>query len=291
LNWHNVTAAAPHDQVEALEQCFWGLGAVSVTVTDAGDNPLYEPGPGETPMWQAAHVVGLFEDDVETARVEHELTVSGFEFISSALLKDRPWEREWLQHFEPMCFGQRLWVCPTELEVESPNAVVMKLDPGLAFGTGTHATTRLCLEWLDSADLRGKEVLDFGCGSGILGIAACLLGATSVYAIDNDPQALTATLANATNNGVAQRMTISEKAPPAQYDLVIANILAQPLIDLSPVLVQAMRSGADVILSGIMASQGDWVADAYGELSAVKVNNHDGWLLQHYSKVAKEGSR
>lgn len=284
MNWRNITAAAPRDHVDTLERCFWELGAVSVTVTDAGDNPLYEPGPGETPLWQSAHVVGLFEDDVDTAAVEDQLTVSGFDFIGAALLEDRQWEREWLQHFEPMCFGQRLWVCPNELDVKSPNAVVMKLDPGLAFGTGTHATTRLCLEWLDSSDLRDKKILDFGCGSGILGIAACLLGASSVYAIDNDPQALSATSANAANNGVAHRMTVSDKIPSEQYDVVIANILAQPLIELGPALMGAMRPRADLILSGIMASQGDWVAQAYARLAAMAVNNHDGWLLQHYMK-------
>lgn len=283
MNWRNVMVAADQQSVDRLEGCFWKLGAVSVTVKDAGDDPLYEPGVGETPMWPSLLVEGLFEDDVDPAMIASGLDQAGFAVLSSEPLADREWERAWLDDFRPMRYGERLWICPTEHTVDARDAVVLQLDPGLAFGSGTHATTRLCLEWLDRNPLEGKRVLDFGCGSGVLGIAAALLGASAVMGIDNDPQALVATRDNAVRNSVNLITLAPAALVRGSQDIVIANILAQPLIDLSPVLKDAISKEGDLVLSGIMTSQRDWVAAAYGDLILRGEQHLDGWLLLHFS--------
>jgi len=282
--WHNITAAADQDSVYKLEECFWALGAVSVTIADAGDDPLFEPALGENPLWIHAHVVGLFEDDIDVAGIKNQLAEQQFAFVDHQEIVDRQWEREWLKHFRPMCFGRRLWVCPSGMDVPATDAVVIDLDPGLAFGTGTHATTRLCLEWLDAQILEQKVVLDFGCGSGILGIAASLLGAGNVTATDNDPQALFATNENAKKNSIAMQTGLPEQIPAAQYDVVLANILAQPLIELSDYLMASVRSEGDLVLSGIMESQKEWVLSAYDEFQLIEARSFDGWLLLHLAR-------
>ena len=282
--WHNIIAAADRDSVYRLEACFWALGAVSVTVSDAGNDPLYEPARGETPLWNHSHVVGLFEDDIDVAGVREQLIENQFTFVDHEEIIDRQWEREWLKHFQSMRFGQRLWVCPTGMQVSEPGATVIDLDPGLAFGTGTHATTRLCLEWLDAKSLDDHVVLDFGCGSGILGIAASLLGAASVTATDNDPQALFATDENAKKNSVTLQTGLPEQIPTAQYDVVLANILAQPLIELSDHLKAAVCDGGHLVLSGIMGSQKEWVLAAYSEFQVIEIRLFDGWVLIHLAR-------
>jgi|TARA_B110000196_G_scaffold218890_1_gene188088 ribosomal protein L11 methyltransferase len=282
--WHNITAAADRDSVDKLEAFFWALGAVSVTVADADDEPLYEPLLGENPLWTHAHVVGLFEDDVDVTSVRDQLAEKQFAFVDHEEIVDRQWEREWLKHFQPMRFGQRLWVCPSGMHVSETDAVVIDLDPGLAFGTGTHATTRLCLEWLDSISLEDKAVLDFGCGSGILGLAASLLGAQEVTATDNDPQALFATDENAKKNSVTLQTGLPEQIPNAQYDVVLANILAQPLIELSDFLMAAVYDGGHLVLSGIMESQKEWVLSAYDQFQLIDIRTFDGWVLIHLAR-------
>ena len=284
--WHNVTAAASRDDSSTLEQYFWDLGAISVTVVDASDDPQYEPAPGEAPLWRSVHMRGLFEDDVDVAYIQQRLADEQFTVVDYEKLEDRQWEREWLKHFQPMRFGAKLWVCPTGMNVPAKRSVVVDLDPGLAFGTGTHSTTRLCLEWLDGFDLDHRRVLDFGCGSGILGIAAGLLGAEEVIAIDNDPQALASTRENASKNGVAVTIGLPEDTLGGQYHIVIANILAQPLIELSDALMNAVLPGGDLILSGIMQSQKDWVLEAYRALELVEHRSHGGWLLLHMHRNA-----
>ena len=283
--WRNVAATAPQKAIDKLEQCFWSKGAVSVTVMDAGDDPLYEPGLEEIPLWEEVQVVGLFEDGVNLIALEQEINCLGFRLLHTEEIADRQWEREWLQHFQPVKFGRRLWVCPHELDISEKNAVIIKLDPGLAFGTGTHATTRLCLEWLDASDMGKKRVLDFGCGSGILSIAACLLGAEHVVAVDHDPQALAATRENAAHNDVLGKLTIAkpEKVLQPAFDVVLANILAQPLIDLSHTLTGLLRPSGDLVLSGIKVDQGDRVKEAYRMLPMSAEVTLDGWLMQHYS--------
>ena len=256
---------------ESVEEVFSRHGALAVTLSDAGNDPVLEPAPGETPLWSDTCITGLFseEQDIEALKADlratfalHQLPRSRFESLA-----DRVWEREWLKDFQPMRFGQRLWVSPHALPVPDDKAVVIRLDPGMAFGTGTHATTSLCLEWLDSLDLRRKRLLDFGCGSGILAIGALLSGATHATALDIDRQAITATRENAAANNVADRLTttMSDDTLAGGFDVVVANILAQPLIDLAPVLLQQVRAGGQLALSGILAEQAESVADIYGD--------------------------
>jgi ribosomal protein L11 methyltransferase len=247
------------------------LGSLSVTLEDAADQPLLEPAPGETPIWENTCVTGLFDaatdPDSLGKAIDQGLEGTDADVIIEQL-DDRAWERTWLEHFRPIRFGRRLWVCPKDQDIpaaERPDAVVLKLDPGLAFGTGSHATTALCLEWLDSADLAHKTVVDYGCGSGILAIAAVLLGAASAVAVDHDPQALLATRANAAANGVASRIAVaaSRDAVAQPADIVLANILATTLVSLAGTLTCLVRPGGQLVLSGILEDQAGAVAEAY----------------------------
>ncbi len=254
---------------ERLERALEELGANAVTYTDAGDSPVLEPAPGETPLWPATLATALFNEDLDAealrAALRAALDLDELPACRVETLADRAWEREWLRDFRPMRFGRCLRVCPTGSVVEQPGAVVLHMDPGLAFGTGTHATTALCLEWLDAACLRGRRVLDYGCGSGILAIAALLLGAGEASATDIDVQALTATRANAARNDVAGRLSVMapEELGNAAFDIVLANILAAPLTDLAPRLAGLTRGGGEIVLSGILASQAAEIRAAY----------------------------
>ena len=280
MEWKTLAVAGTTTSLALIEDLFWNTGAVSVTVIDAEDQPIYEPGPGEEPVWENVIVSGLFEDDLDIDEVRCRFVEAGHEVLFIEAVGDRVWEREWLTRFHPMQFGQRLWVCQSGREVNASDAVILQLDPGLAFGTGTHATTRLCLEWLEGNLVPGQAVLDFGCGSGILGIAALLLGAERVHGIDNDPQALVATLDNATRNQVQNRLQISMPEPltAASFDIVVANILAQPLIDLAEQLMATLKPGGHVLLSGIMVSQREWVKAAYESFEFVAEGELDGWV-------------
>ena len=267
---------------DRVEELLSRHGALSISLCDAGDDPVLEPGPGETPLWGQTSIAGLFDADADLDALADDMRRSlGLERLPNARierLRDRDWEREWLENFGPMRFGRRLWVCPNNAEVEADAAVVVRLDPGLAFGTGTHATTALCLEWLDSLDLLGRRVLDVGCGSGILTIGALLLGASSATALDRDPQALSATKQNAAANGVVDRlMTVASIDDVAgQFDVVIANILAQPLIDMAAAVSTRVRDR--LALSGILTDQVDAVAAAYADrISFEPPNIRDGW--------------
>lgn len=285
MEWKTLAARTSAVQLEALEALFWRTGALSVTVADAGDNPIFEPGPGELPLWDKVTATGLYEDGVNVEEIRAEMAAAGFELLYVESLGDRVWEREWLERFRPMPFGKRLWVRPSGFEVNEPGAVIMELDPGLAFGTGTHATTRMCLEWLDANIKPGMSVLDFGSGSGILGIGALLLGAVSVTAVDNDPQALVATRENARRNGVEDKLQacLPGELGNDRFNVVMANILAGPLIDLSETLLGLMQPGGNLILSGIMASQSEWVKKAY-PLMFVSETSSESWVLLYARK-------
>jgi ribosomal protein L11 methyltransferase len=270
MSWLQLQLVTDRHHSEALEEALLAAGACSVTLQDGADQPLFEPPPGATPLWDDIRLMGLFTADhdpqqlIDTVRAAFgaELPPHRIE-----ILEDKDWIREWMDSYQPMQFGQRLWICPSWRTPPQPDAVNLMLDPGLAFGTGTHPTTALCLQWLDGLDLRGKTVIDFGCGSGILGIAALLLGAARVIAIDNDPQALLATRDNAARNGLAE--TQLEALLPHQAardlvaDVVVANILAAPLIALAPQLTAHLRAGGDIALSGILAEQAPVVRSAY----------------------------
>jgi ribosomal protein L11 methyltransferase len=269
MSWQQFTMQLGSLPAQMVEEIFEKHGACSVTLSDAGDDPVLEPGPGETPLWPDTQITGLFASSSDLGRLRDELLVAfhlerlpGYRIEP---LADRLWEREWLKDFRPMAFGKRLWVCPGEYSIDAADAVVVALDPGLAFGTGTHATTALCLEWLDSSELRGRTVLDYGCGSGILCIAALLLGAASAVAIDTDPQAITATRQNAQRNGVADRLTMTMRhdAIHQRFDIIVANILAAPLIEHAAAISARLKPGAELALSGILATQADAVRKAY----------------------------
>jgi ribosomal protein L11 methyltransferase len=255
---------------ESAEQACFDSGALSVTLADAGDTPVLEPAPGTTPLWPRVRLSALYDAATDrnqvtgilSERLDLEATALAFRDV-----EDRVWEREWLKDFRPMCFGRRLWVCPGGQRPPTVTAtdVLVELDPGLAFGTGTHATTALCLEWLDGLSLAGRRVLDVGCGSGILAIAALRLGAAHAVAVDIDPQALIATRDNAERNGVAERLEVRDAAASwgTGHDVVLANILAEPLIELSPRLAGACHAGADLAVSGLLTEQAAPVAAAF----------------------------
>jgi ribosomal protein L11 methyltransferase len=259
------------------------LGAIALSLSDAGDQALLEPAPGETPLWRETRLCALFVDSAEPAVLAATLTaVLGLpgDAIRCERVSDRVWEREWLKDFRPMRFGRRLWVCPGGQSPPDAAAIVLELDPGLAFGTGTHATTALCLEWLDAHVAAGATVLDYGCGSGILALAALALGAARATAFDIDPQALIATRGNAGRNALADRLTIAEQdsAIAGPFDLVVANILAGPLRLLAPDLARHCHPGGAVLLAGLLDPQAAEVAEAYGPWFDIETAaRRDGW--------------
>jgi ribosomal protein L11 methyltransferase len=285
MPWLQVRLAITPDQAETYEDALLGVGAVSVTFMDAEDQPIFEPDLGTTPLWSHTHLLALFEADTDPANL-----VAHLELLTGATLPehqiehiaDQDWERSWMDNFQPMRFGQRLWIVPSWHAAPEPEAVNLLLDPGLAFGTGTHPTTALCLEWLDGQDLQGCTVLDFGCGSGILAIAALLLGAPQAVGTDIDPQALEASRDNASRNGIEPArfpVYLPADLPQQQADVVVANILAGPLVALAPQITSLVKSGGRLALSGILAEQAEEVRAAYADAfrldpTAVK----DGWV-------------
>jgi ribosomal protein L11 methyltransferase len=267
-----------------IEETLTSLGATSVTLEDAADDPVLEPAPGETPLWPTVRLRALFREDADPRAIEAGLVelLPPMTLLRFEVLEDRPWEREWLRDFHPMRFGRRLWVCPDGQAAGDANAVRVDLDPGLAFGTGTHPTTALCLEWLDGSELRGCRVTDYGCGSGILAIAALKLGAAGALAYDIDPQARLATRDNAVRNGVADRLTIAATAPqePESCDVLVANILAGPLTKLADRFATLLRPGGRIALSGLLPEQVESVAVAYAPWFMIGATTvRDGWAL------------
>jgi ribosomal protein L11 methyltransferase len=286
MSWLQLSIDISEDQAPLLELVFENLGALSVTLGDAGNQPLLEPLPESQQLWRQTRVTALFEGqkDLKTLRDELCAVLDGalIERLRWDRLEDRLWERAWLEHFKPMQFGKRLWVCPDGQSINQQGGVVIQLDPGLAFGTGTHPTTALCLSWLDGLDLLDQTLVDYGCGSGILGIAALKLGARSVVAIDHDPQALEASQENAIKNGVAghMRTCLPHEAPLIQADILVANILAGPLITLAPTLTGLLKPGAEFALSGILAEQREEVAAHYRPFCSLQpFRQQEGWIL------------
>jgi ribosomal protein L11 methyltransferase len=293
MPWLQLHLTVDKSQTPLIELLFENLGAEAVMLGDAGDEPMLEPGPGETPLWQATRVTGLFAGDTDSdalrSAVNQALSTDAGRSLSLERLEDRDWERAWLDQFQPMRFGRRLWICPSGHQVTQADAVVVDLDPGLAFGTGTHPTTALCLGWLDGHEVRGKTVIDFGCGSGVLAIAALKLGAAHAIAVDHDPQAVLATRDNAARNGVADRIEVlhSDDLGQPQADLVLANILANVLVDLAPRIRALVRPGGRLVLSGILAGQAGTVAQAYaGAIDFAPTQVREEWALLHGSAAA-----
>ena len=286
MPWIQAHLITSKDQAPLIELLFENLGALSTTLVDAEDEPLLEPKPGELPIWQQTRVTGLFEDHIDSdhlrQRINQALNSDVTRTLELERLEDQEWERAWLDNFHAMPFGQRLWICPQGKRPEQPDAVIVELDPGLAFGTGTHPTTALCLQWLDHTPLEQLELIDFGCGSGILAVAALKLGAKRVYATDHDPQAMQATTANAEKNGVLERLQLcdSQHPPTHPVDLVMANILAGTLIELKDILTRLTRPGGRIILSGILSEQAQMVSDAYADAFSMQPpRQQEEWIL------------
>lgn len=263
-------------------------GAVAVTMEDNADQPVLEPGVGETPLWGQIRLTGLYLADTEMAAVLAAFPPGVLQAARQRveILEDKDWEREWMQHYRPMPFGQRLWVCPSWIDPPDPDAVNLLLDPGLAFGTGTHPTTALCLAELDGMALDGMHIVDYGCGSGILAVAALRLGARSALGVDNDPQALAATRDNATRNGIA--IETLEVSLPGGYqkaawlgraEVVIANILAGPLVELADTLLDFLKPGGTLLLSGLLQTQAPELCSHYSRHLPLRVaSEKDGWV-------------
>ena len=271
MPWIQLKINSQAEYAEQIGEMLSTNGAQAVTFVDAKDTPMYEPKPGEVMLWPDTQIVGLYDAQYDMSRVISQLSKSkllGKNFNHKLdQLEDKDWEREWMINFHPMQFGERLWICPSWRDVPDPNAVNVMLDPGLAFGTGTHQTTSLCLRWLDSLKLSEATVVDFGCGSGILGIAALKLGAQRVVGIDIDPQALLASQDNANRNDVGEKIELylPEHQPELQADVVLANILAAPLRELRTVITAYCKTGGKLVLSGILDNQAQEINDLYSQ--------------------------
>lgn len=265
MPWIQLRINTTNDLAEQISEQLEDSGAVSVTFQDTYDTPVFEPLPGETKLWGNTDVIGLYDAETDINQLKAMLNLEQYSYKIEQL-EDKDWEREWMDNFHPMQFGKRLWICPSWREVPDPNAVNVMLDPGLAFGTGTHPTTALCLTWLDSLDLNNKLVIDYGCGSGILAIAALKLGAKQVIGIDIDPQAIQASRDNAERNNVGEKLTLylaKDLPDKLQADVLVANILAGPLKELEPTINKLLKSKGYLGLSGILASQAAAVCNAY----------------------------
>jgi len=269
VDWRQFVMNLESIDPDHIEAVLMENGAQSVTLTDAGDNPVLEPAPGETPLWANTRITALFDAhaDFDALRVSLLAALQLDELPPNHIedLADRAWEREWLKDFGPMQFGTKLWVVPGESDVPPADSVVVKLDPGLAFGTGTHPTTAMCLEWLDGIDLNGRSIFDFGCGSGILSVAALKLGASRAEAVDIDLQAVAATRQNAERNDVGDRLVTNTEVPDRQFDVVVANILAGTLIENTDLICRHLKPGANLALSGILVGQAESVLDAFDD--------------------------
>jgi ribosomal protein L11 methyltransferase len=287
MSWLELSLIVAADRQADVEAALEDLGALAVTLLDAEDHPIFEPAPGETPMWPQIAMSALFDAGSDRAGLVHVLTelVADLapERIGFRIVEDQDWTRVWMDQFKPMRFGRRLWIYPWNVEPpnDDPDAIIVRLDPGLAFGTGTHPTTALCLEWLDALDLAGKRVIDYGCGSGVLAIAALKLGAARVVGVDNDPQALSASRDNAERNGVAANLELvaPDAFVPEESDVLVANILAGPLDELAPRFAQCVKSGGAIALSGILGGQEPALCARYAEwFDAIEVETRDDWM-------------
>jgi ribosomal protein L11 methyltransferase len=288
MSWLQLRLDARPDELEKLEGLMLATGSVAVTMEDNADNAVLEPGVGQTPLWMHTRVTGLYPADADMNAVLARFPTKLMEFTHARveILEDKDWEREWMTHYQPMQFGQSFWVCPSWLEPPDPDATILLLDPGLAFGTGTHPTTALCLTELAKMTLSRAHVVDYGCGSGILGVAALLLGAAHVLAVDNDPQALVATADNSQRNNIEssslavflpEQVDIEHHTEKA--DVVIANILAGPLIGLSDTLLSLLKPGGSLLLSGLLKKQANELCEHYlPRIELTVAGEKDGWV-------------
>ena len=292
MSWLELSLTLRAEQQAHIEAALEDLGALSISLRDAdADTPderaIFEPGVGETPLWNDIVVQALFASDIDRAGLIHALTDLVPELVPEQLafheVADQDWTRVWMDRFQPMRFGRRLWIYPWNIEppADDCGSVIVRLDPGLAFGTGTHATTALCLEWLDATDLVGKIVIDYGCGSGVLAIAALKLGAARVIGVDNDAQALAASRDNAERNVVTEKLDLylPQHFPLVPADVLVANILAGPLAELAPQFAQCLKPGGALALSGILHGQQNELLAHYEEwFDQLEVAQREDWV-------------
>lgn len=283
MAWVQFIFESTHDRAPSLSDHLTECGASAVTLEDSADQPLYEPGLGETPLWQATRVIALFPAAQDAQQIKtmlaHFLSPEPVPAYRVEAIEDKDWEREWMDNFHPIQFGERLWICPSWHTPPNPDAINIMLDPGLAFGTGTHPTTALCLNWLDQADVKDKVVIDYGCGSGILAIGAALLGAKKVIGVDTDPQALKATQENAKRNNVTIDTYFPKDCPDLPADILLANILAGPLTELAPTLAALTLPHGDIVLSGVLDVQAAELSAHYSHwFDMVPVVQREEWI-------------
>lgn len=284
MSWIRILIDAHRDESPVVEQVFEEHGAVSVSFEDRADEPVFELKPGDAPLWSETRITGLFDADANPREVLAAVEAAlGHTLLDSRVeqLADQDWERVWLERFQPTEVGRNLWICPTHMDPPEPDAVTVFIDPGLAFGSGTHPTTAMCLDWLSRQDLSGCTVLDYGCGSGILAIAALKLGASEAWGVDIDPRALEVTQDNAAINKVSERLftCLPGQLDHAPFDVLVANILSGPLVELSGEFLGLLKPAGGIALSGILTSQDHEVALAYESGFHLDSRETDGWTL------------
>jgi ribosomal protein L11 methyltransferase len=290
--WLQLRIVTDRESVSRVERSLLHYGALSVTFEDNADQAIFEPALGETPLWQETRVTGLFSADIDSSQLADSVRTHAkldAKQLHWHILEDKDWEREWMTNYHPIQCSEQFWICPSWMEPPDPSAHNLILDPGLAFGTGTHPTTFMCLQWLAKQDCSKQEVMDYGCGSGILGIATLLLGAHSFTGVDIDPQALIATRDNAERNHLNHEcidIYLPEDAPNKTYDMVLANILAGPLVELSDTLIEMLKPGAKLCLSGVLATQEEAIRNAYaGNIAFAETAHHEEWICLSGEKI------
>ncbi|VAW97881.1 Ribosomal protein L11 methyltransferase [hydrothermal vent metagenome] len=293
MPWLQIKIDSDETHAEYFSDELMELGAAAVTFQDAADQEIFEPTLGTTPLWSATRIIGLFDANVDIEQITNSLKSKTFQQkdISANLkveqLEDKDWIRTWMDDFKAIQFSKTLWLCPSWLEPPDIQATNILLDPGLAFGTGTHPTTAMCMQWLGTNTMP-ETVIDYGCGSGILGITAAKLGAKIVSAVDNDPQALIATQQNAKKNHIEDKITsfYPEQLPDNKANLLIANILAQPLIDLATLFNNLLAENGHLVISGILENQAKMLIDAYAPYLTLKiVNQQQEWTCLSGIKI------